>query len=774
MLPNFPPFSFFKDNKKTGLSYDILKMISAKSGLTFEYVLDDWPNNIKKFKTNKVDIIDGISFKESRVPFTNFTRPYYESALAIYSRKELTHFTGLKSLKGKKLGLIKNIYFKDTITDLDLFHIVEFNNFQDKINALLSGKIDIIFAQSFTISELIKKNKYNNIKLLGELNLKHLKTTDFRFGISKNNTILYSIFNKAYTSISQKQWENLYHKWINIYTRKNNELNLSSMEKEFIRDNKVKCIITKNWAPFNFFIKDKFVGIGADFWNIISKKANIDYSCTYTSNFEAVTQAIKNKTADITLSTAITQDKLKYANFSKPYVSFPIAIATKVNKNFIAKTSFLNNKQVAVGRGYSSYKIISAKYPDIKFIQVKNSDEALKLVSQGKAYAAIDILPVLSYKITENKFNNLKISGTTEFDFDVRFMIRNDYTQLLSIINKSIDIMDENKKNTIGNKWLAVKYNNYIDYSLFWRVFGVCSFLFLIMFYKHYLLKSQNKKLMITKQKLEVTQKELTTLNCLLEQRVIDEVERNRCTDIKMLQQSRLAQLGEMISMIAHQWRQPLNAISATVMNVQLKLEYNKYNLSDKNNTKDFLAFLNQKLIDIETFTLTLTSTIEDFRNFYKSNKKKELVPVNKPVQMAVNIIKTSIESKHIKLIVKHNSNQKIEIYKNELMQVLLNILKNSLDQIISQNISEPYIHINTTCIGNLTKIEIYDNAGGIQKHILNKIFDPYFTTKDEHNGSGLGLYMSKVIIEDHHKGQLQIRNKGEGIHVKILIPHTT
>jgi signal transduction histidine kinase len=530
---------------------------------------------------------------------------------------------------------------------------------------------------------------------------------------------------------------------------------------------------TGNWSPFYFKQNNKYHGIAIDFWNIIAKSANISYSCDSTNNFNNVLNGIKNKSIDITLATAITKDRLEYANFSKSYISYPIAIVTKVNKNFIAKTSYLNGKKVAVGRGYTSYKILSAKYPNINFIQTKNTDEALKLVSDGIAYAAVDILPVLSYKIQENNFNNLKISGTTKFNFDVRIMVRKDYKELLSIINKSIDTIDEKNIDVISNKWLKIKYSEYNDYSLIWKILGACVLIFIFLLYKHNILKSQHEKLKITKHKLEITQKKLKHLNSILEQRVLEEVEKNRHTDMKMLQQSRLAQLGEMISMIAHQWRQPLNAIAASVMSVQLKLEYKKYDMKEEEDRNYFLSFLDEKLINIETFTQSLTTTIDDFRNFYKPNKQHEFQVVNKPVQMAVNIIKSTLEAEHIKLFEEYNSKQKIDIYKNELMQVLLNILKNSLDQIKLQDIQDPLIKITTYDSKKETIIQILDNAGGINSAITEKIFDPYFSTKDEHNGSGLGLYMSKIIIEDHHKGKLEIINKDDGICVSIIIPKT-
>ena len=238
-----------------------------------------------------------------------------------------------------------------------------------------------------------------------------------------------------------------------------------------------------------------------------------------------------------------------------------------------------------------------------------------------------------------------------------------------------------------------------------------------------------------------------------------------------LIEQSKSAAMGEMISMIAHQWRQPLNSISVSVMNIQMKLELEKYDFDKKEDIDKFIIFLNEKLTNIENFTQSLTLTIDDFRNFYKPNKEHSYLNVNKSVQTAINIIKPSLESKSTQVKQQYNSSQNINIFKNELMQVILNILKNAQDHFVSQKTVNPILDIKTRDEEHSVIIEICDNAGGIPVDIIGKIFDPYFSTKEEQSGSGLGLYMSKIIIEEHHKGQFIIKNINDGVCAKIILP---
>ncbi|MEN8303143.1 MAG: HAMP domain-containing sensor histidine kinase [Campylobacterota bacterium] len=238
------------------------------------------------------------------------------------------------------------------------------------------------------------------------------------------------------------------------------------------------------------------------------------------------------------------------------------------------------------------------------------------------------------------------------------------------------------------------------------------------------------------------------------------EVEKNRKKEQHLIQQSRLAQMGEMISMIAHQWRQPLGAISTTTANLQMKIELQEFALDTKEGIDESNRYFLQRLKNINGFVHNLTTTIDDFRNFYKPNKKSVTITLEKVVLKSLNIIKASLINDNIEIIEKYNSKEGIEMYDSEMMQVVLNILKNSQDNFKEKNIKYPQIRITIQD----RSISIYDNGGGIPEDIIEKIFDPYFSTKDEKNGTGLGLYMSKIIVEEHHNGKLEVENKDDGV----------
>ena len=231
--------------------------------------------------------------------------------------------------------------------------------------------------------------------------------------------------------------------------------------------------------------------------------------------------------------------------------------------------------------------------------------------------------------------------------------------------------------------------------------------------------------------------------------------------DLYIQQQSKLAQMGELLSMIAHQWRQPLAAISAASETLKIKSILNELDLKTVETT----------CCDITEYTNHLSNTINDFRNFYNVDKEKNLCNLDEVIQKALNFLKESLLYGNIQVILNLKSKNSIKTYKNELTQVILTLLQNAQEILIEKEIENPYIKINTYEDKSYFYIEIVDNGGEISKNIQSKIFEPYFSTKLEKNGTGLGLYFSKKIIESNCKGSLLFVNNKKETNFIIVLP---
>ncbi len=251
---------------------------------------------------------------------------------------------------------------------------------------------------------------------------------------------------------------------------------------------------------------------------------------------------------------------------------------------------------------------------------------------------------------------------------------------------------------------------------------------------------------------LKAKDKELKELNSSLELRVKEEVESNRSKDDILNHQSKMAAMGEMIGNIAHQWRQPLSAISTAASGIQIQKEYGL--LTD--------VKLNNSLDSIIQSTQYLSQTIDDFRSFFVTNKEKCDFNVKHPIKKALSLIEALFDNSDIDLFLNLDDNLTINGFENEFVQAIINIINNAKDA-LTENINDGekrLIFINLYKENNKAIIDIKDNAGGIPKDIINKIFEPYFTTKHQSQGTGIGLYMTTEIIIKHFKGILKVKNE--------------
>ncbi|WP_129006703.1 sensor histidine kinase [Arcobacter sp. CECT 8983] len=233
--------------------------------------------------------------------------------------------------------------------------------------------------------------------------------------------------------------------------------------------------------------------------------------------------------------------------------------------------------------------------------------------------------------------------------------------------------------------------------------------------------------------------------------------------DKQLLEQMKLAQMGEMIGNIAHQWRQPLSTISTAASGLKMKHEFG---MLEENDIPEFTD-------TIVTNTKYLSETIDTFRDFIKEEKETKEIVIQERIDETLKIVRASLENSYIKLInnIDYEKPLKVEIVAEELAQVLINILNNAKDVIIQRKIEEGTITIDLIQGNKNFKITVEDNAKGIEEDVLPKIFDPYFTTKHQFHGTGLGLYMSKLIVEKHLFGRLEAENTNEGAKFIITIP---
>ena len=314
-------------------------------------------------------------------------------------------------------------------------------------------------------------------------------------------------------------------------------------------------------------------------------------------------------------------------------------------------------------------------------------------------------------------------------------------------------------------KWLYLKFEEHFGLSLLWKILLIIFIIIGIFVYRQYFIIKLNKRL---KNLVNIKTNRLKIMNKKLAIRIKKELDKHQEKDRILAQQQKMVAMGQMIENIAHQWRQPLSVISTSASGLKLKKQLNI--LEDEELIKSI-----DKIVDTAKY---LSDTIDDFRYFFKPQKDKTKFSLAKNIEKSLSFLEATLKENSIKVEFEYEDID-IIAYETELIQVFINIINNSKDAFIEKKIEDRVIFISIKKFPNRILIEIKDNAGGVEEDILDKVFEPYFTTKHQYNGTGIGLYMSNQIIKTHLNGDIFMKNcsfkykniEQKGVITTIVLP---
>jgi signal transduction histidine kinase len=784
-ITNLYPLSYLnKDYQRDGFSNDILELIIKKFQIKTKTVDVNQGNIEFAFENGEIDLVPVINNSNTNNNFGVYSSDILKIKNILFVKKEQNKISSSSDLNYKRvaildeIGMISNIQRK-----YPKIKIVKTKGIEESVQKLLEGSVDALIASPITIQKYLEDNLIIDLKAIPLINF---EPSIFSFFINKNKTELISILEKGLDSISIKELKELFDKWF-LKDLAELPLILTKEEEEYLqKKTSIKMCVDPDWMPYEKIENHKHVGIVADYMKDFEKKIGIPITLVETKNWTQSLEYAENRNCDILSLVMDTKNRREYMNFTKPYITAPLVLVTKRNVSFINDLNGLENRKIGIQKDFSYNEIIRQNYPNLQVVDVDHLRDGLKKVERGELFGQVSTHLNVAYAFQEEFYGSLQISGKFDNKWFLSVGVRNDDPILLNIFGKVVNsISDENKQKIINN-WVTVNYEKNIDYKLFWSILSILIFILLLILYT-YILQSRyikkltkakeeiemlnstlEKKVQLRTQELELSNKnlklktsELEYLNNTLDTRIKEEINNRKKQEQLLIQQSKLAEMGEMISMIAHQWRQPLSALSTIIQNIHLRYSLDKL---DK-------EYLDKQRVLSNALTEKMSKTIEDFRNFFKPNKEKHAFSIKDAISQTIFLIDDSFKSNSIKIEIQILDDIKLFGFESELSQVLLNILTNSKDAFLEKNIENPHILIKTKRIQTHIKILISDNAGGINESIINKIFEPYFTTKDSYNGTGLGLYMSKIIIEQNMQGELKVRNIPQGVEFTIYIP---
>ncbi|WP_419766338.1 MAG: diguanylate cyclase [Arcobacter sp.] len=514
MMPDFTPFTYYINSTPVGFEHDLLNMISQRTGLQFEKKIDKWTNIYTSFKNKEVDMITSISYKKYREPFTTFTSAYYEIPIMIFVRDSFGEYNGIKSLKDKKVGVLKDVFYVKELENLETMNLVFYDNYADLTKDLVFGKIAALIQNLTNINYLIKKNLYSNLKLASELTLPNTKKEDLRFGVQPEKPLLSSILQKALTSITSKEKEALVTKWIgSIKEYKGGHIELNKEEKAYVNTNIIKYCINPDGLPFEGLNeKDEHSGMSSDYYNLFEKMLSAKFELVKTKNWNESITFIKQHKCDMLALGMETPQRKKYLNFTSSYLEVPLVVATRVNVPFINNILDLEGERIGIIKGDAFVKILRQKYPSLNLIEVTNIKEGLDKVKDGKLFGYIDTLASIGYEFQQNYFGELKIAGKISENLKLSIAVVKEDKTLLTILQKSVNKITNEMHREIFRKWIPIKYQKGVDYALVWEISITAILLIVLIIYWNRKLMQTNNLLKQAKKDIQEKNKELKRL----------------------------------------------------------------------------------------------------------------------------------------------------------------------------------------------------------------------------------------------------------------------
>lgn len=744
-----------------GLFPDILNDIAQKEGWKIEYVHGTWSECLRRLDKNEIDLMVDVAFSEKRAQKYQFnSETFFVNWATVYTAKSRT-VDSLIDLSGKKIavmegsihtegeGGIKNLALKFdidcTFIEVENYKTVFERLSQDEADA---GVVNRIFGSLFAETYDVRKTSII-------FNPRHLK-----LAFPKNSPLAPTLIEKIDHHLRElkKDPDSLYHKALYVYlsglpremifstpeiTHKEKNIPLTVAEKAWIRDHPViRLGVDPEFAPFEYITpKGAYSGIASTYIKLLNQRLGINMQVTPNLTWKAAVEKAKTREIDVLPCVGITQERKLFLKFSKPYIQFHRVIITRINEPFLTDLGDIENMEVAVQQN-SSHEGFLRENTKIEPLLYATLQDALLAVSNGQAQAFVGNIASSAYWIRKLNLTNLKVAAPVSQETQsLHFAVRNDWPELVGILNKGLASLSPEMQNHIRQQWINVEYEPGIAPGLVWRymlrVAGVALIILLVIMLWNYRLKKEIQK------RIEIDQ-QLTEANKSLK---------------------KLDQLKSMfIASMSHELRTPLNSIIGFT---GIILQGMTGPLNEKQ--QDHLTRVQHSarhLLELITDVIDISKIEAGRIDVYLED-----VDLSKVIDEAVFNIEPQLTSKNLELEVSVPENVQMHTDRKRLLQCLINYLSNAVKFTETGSIK-----VTAQTMDEKVEIRVTDTGIGIPEEDQPKLFEA-FERLDTHlrikaGGTGLGLYLTRKLATEILGGEILFQSReGRGSTFGLRIP---
>ncbi len=747
---NWPPFNYNSNGTPKGFAIDYMNTLADRLGVRIRYISGySWDEYVTMLTQNKLDLILNMAITPSREKRFAFTDPYLRAQHAIYVNVNHQAYYSLSDLAGKRVAFVKGFFIqKYTAQHYKTIRQVLVSDMVQALRKLSQGKVDAVIGKQIVVDYLLRDRLIPNV--VATRYIKDPKTiSHLAISSNKSHQMLIDIINKAQEDLDFRTRIHLKHTWFGINPILSTPELLTREEKAYlVRKQTVRACLRSDWAPIAFYAHGEARGIVVDtLRSLMHRLKGVRLVWVPTATAETAQYDLERGVCDLLPDDVRTEKTRATTLFSKPYFSDKTRIITRQGAKPVHTLNGIKHQRLAHYTGSLILESLLHRRTDLQTVRVASYRDALEAVEKGTADYTLLPQSVYAYWRSAHPESGLVVGGTAPIKSEFALGIRSNETVLAGILGKVLAQTPPATFRAIVDRWKKPVIIREVDYGALIKMalgFGIVMGIILYSYGKQRRLRRR-----------------IEELNGTLETRIADAIERNREQQALMLHRERLARLGEMISMIAHQWRQPLNNL-ALILQTQA-MHFRKGTL-DAETMERFQTRAKQQITHMST-------TIDDFRNFYRTEKEKSVFCLGEVLSEILHVISDALDKDGI--VVHISTEECLEVfgYRNEFQHAILNIITNAQEALVVHREEERKIEIEAKKLKGHTLLRIENNGGEIPETIMSKIFDPYFSNKSEKNGTGLGLYMARIIVVEQMGGEIHVNNTDGGVQFEITIP---
>lgn len=491
---DWAPFDYMENGEPAGYSIDLMNRVAEILGIKFQYINGmPWGELLEHFQQRQIDVMSAIYISESRKAYSLFTPPYFKNPPAIITRKEETGIHTLLDLAGLKVALPSGFALFEALPKevpgiilLDEIDGKPIESTLDALKAVVAGKADAVVESAATLTHQIEVNGLPSLKIAAYPSFQHLDIDDYDLytAVRKDWPTFHGILVKALDHVTIDERIALQKKWLGLTALASvSRIPMTFQEQAYLtRKGEISFCVDPDWMPYERIDDEgRHVGMVAEFIQRIEERLGVPFRLHPTRNWTESLEQIRAGNCDVLSAAAATDARRSYLNFTRPVFEYPLVIAIREDVPFVEDMTAIQDKPMAVVRGYAHADLIRNMYPELELREVDNVVDGLQQVLAGSVFGFIDTVATIRYGMEKHNVQHLKIGGKLDIRLQLALAVqRQAEPEMLSILDKAVGSFSSEEIDKIRNRWSRLEVEKYIDTTLIWQI-GSASLLIIFL-----------------------------------------------------------------------------------------------------------------------------------------------------------------------------------------------------------------------------------------------------------------------------------------------------